>query len=76
MASKEFQPLTEMSEDELESHLEELREELFNLRFRNKMRQLDNPLKIRQARRQIARTSTLLTDFDAARVHEIQGNAE
>ena len=76
MASKEFQPLTEMSEDELESHLEELREEIFNLKFRNKMRQLDNPLKIRQVRRQIARTLTLLTDFDAAGVHEIQENAQ
>ena len=28
--------------------LQELREELFNLRFRNSMRQLDNPLKIRE----------------------------
>jgi len=76
VASKDFQPLTEMTQDELDSHLEELGEEMFNLRFRNKMRQLDNPLKIRHVRRQIARTLTLLSDFDAESANEIQENAK
>jgi large subunit ribosomal protein L29 len=56
-----MQSLTDMSAGELAVHVDELREELFNLRFKNKMRQLDNPLRIRSVRRQIARAETLLT---------------
>ena len=60
MASKHVQPLVDMGTDELSAHLEELQAELFNLKFRNRMRQLDNPLKIRHVRKQIARAMTLL----------------
>ena len=38
-----------MTADEIRRELTELREELFNLRFRNSMQQLDNPLKIRES---------------------------
>jgi large subunit ribosomal protein L29 len=46
--------------DEIRLRIAELREELFNLRFRNSMKQLDNPLKIREGRREIARLLTVL----------------
>ena len=46
--------------DEIRMRIAELREELFNLRFRNSMKQLDNPLKIREGRREIARLLTVL----------------
>ena len=39
--------IREMGADEIRTRVTELREELFNLRFRNTMKQLDNPLKIR-----------------------------
>ncbi len=52
--------MREMTLDEIRLRLSELREELFNLRFRNSMRQLDNPLKIREGRREIARLLTVL----------------
>ena len=45
----------------------ELREELFNLRFRNSMRQLDNPLKIREGRREMARLLTVLREKSEGR---------
>ncbi len=64
MAAKHMRPLLELGQDELTDHLEELREEMFNLKFRNKMRQLDNSLKIRHLRRQIARANTLLTRLE------------
>jgi large subunit ribosomal protein L29 len=51
-----------MSVDEIHTRLGELREELFNLRFRNSMKQLDNPLKIRESRREMARLLTVLHD--------------
>ncbi len=54
--------LREMSPDEIRTRLQELREELFTLRFRNAMKQLDNPLKIRAARREMARLLTVLRE--------------
>jgi large subunit ribosomal protein L29 len=60
VAKKHMQSLTDMSAEELAVHAGELREELFNLRFKNKMRTLDNPVRIRYVRRQIARAETLL----------------
>jgi large subunit ribosomal protein L29 len=51
-----------MSPDEIQTRLQELREELFNLRFRNAMKQLDNPLKIREGRREMARLLTVLRE--------------
>lgn len=54
--------MREMTPDDIRLRLSELREELFNLRFRNSMRQLDNPLKIREGRREIARLLTVLRE--------------
>jgi large subunit ribosomal protein L29 len=48
--------------DELEVKLKQMREELFNLRFRNSVQQLDNPLRLREARRDIARLETVLSE--------------
>ena len=54
--------MREMSVDEIHVRLAELREELFNLRFRNAMKQLDNPLKIREGKRELARLLTVLRE--------------
>ncbi len=54
--------MREMSADEIRARLQELREEQFNLRFRNAMKQLDNPLKIREGRREMARLLTVLRE--------------
>lgn len=67
MAAKSFRDLTNLSATELDVKLRELREELFNLRFRNSMRQLDNALKIRSTRRDIARVLMLLGRADATK---------
>jgi len=56
-----MQELVDLSAEELASTEQDLREELFQTRFKNQMRQLDNPLKIRHLRRQIARVRTLMT---------------
>ncbi|MBI1797761.1 MAG: 50S ribosomal protein L29 [Candidatus Eisenbacteria bacterium] len=54
--------MREQTPDEIRLLVGELREELFNLRFRNSMRQLDNPLKIRENRRELARLLTVLRE--------------
>ena len=56
------QSMKEMTLDEITQRVSELREELFNLRFRNSMRQLDNPLKIRESRREMARLLTMMRE--------------
>jgi len=56
------QSMKEMTLEEITHRVSELREELFNLRFRNSMRQLDNPLKIRESRREMARLLTVLRE--------------
>jgi len=60
--------MREMTPDEIRLRLNELREELFNLRFRNSMRQLDNPLKIRAGRREIAKLLTVLREKEGQAV--------
>ncbi len=62
MPQAKAKTMREMSADEVRTRLQELREELFTLRFRNAMKQLDNPLKIRAARREMARLLTVLRE--------------
>jgi large subunit ribosomal protein L29 len=50
----------EMSNDELRTKERELQEQLFRLRFQKSLGQLDNALKIRETRRDIARVKTVL----------------
>ncbi len=58
--------IRDMSVDEITLRVAELREDLFNLRFRNTMKQLDNPLKIRESRREMARLLTVLKEKERA----------
>lgn len=60
------QTIRAMSPDEITTRVAELREEMFNLRFRNDMKQLDNPLKIRESRREMARLLTVLKEKETA----------
>jgi large subunit ribosomal protein L29 len=59
--------MRDMSVDEIQQRVTDLREELFNLRFRNSMKQLDNPLKIREGRREMARLITVLREKETVR---------
>lgn len=54
--------INEMSSPELEKELSELKSELFKLRFSLATNGLDNPLKVREVRRNIARVKTILRD--------------
>ena len=65
MKMSEFKDLTLT---ELAAKGRDLRQEMFNLRFRNSMRQLDNPLKIREGRREIARLITVLCEKEGKTV--------
>ncbi len=66
MAHVKAATMRDQSVDEIKGRIGELREELFNLRFRNSMKQLDNPLKIRAGRRELARLMTVLREKESA----------
>ena len=51
-----------MTLDELRVKLQELLEDQFNLRFRLQTQPLDDPLRIRKVRREIARVKTLIRE--------------
>ena len=52
--------ITEMSSPELEKELGELKTELFKLRFSLATNGLDNPMKIKEVKKDIARINTVL----------------
>jgi len=58
--------IRELSDEELEDKYLDAKEELFNLRFQLATNQLDNPLKIRDARRNIARIQTIRKERELA----------
>ncbi|WP_027718587.1 50S ribosomal protein L29 [Desulfovirgula thermocuniculi] len=54
--------LRQLSDEELLKKLHDSKEELFKLRFQLATNQLDNPMKIREVRRNIARLKTILRE--------------
>ena len=62
MKAKEFR---EMSPEQLNTKLGELKEELFNLRFQLAINQLDNPHKITDVKRDIARVMMVIREKNA-----------
>jgi large subunit ribosomal protein L29 len=54
-----------MSSQDLEKKLKELKQELFNLRFQHAINQLDNPHKIADVKKDIARVMTVLNEKNA-----------
>ncbi|MBR0278317.1 MAG: 50S ribosomal protein L29 [Clostridia bacterium] len=54
--------LRDLSTDELMQKLKDLKEELFNLRFQQATNQLDNPMRIVEVKKTIARVNTLLRE--------------
>ena len=64
MKAKELHDLTV---DELNTKLKELKEELFNLRFRHAIGQLENPSAINACKKNIARVMTILREKEATK---------
>ena len=66
MKTREFtKELREMNVEQLNAKLKELKEELFTLRFQHAINQLDNPQKMVEVKRDIARVMTILSEKNA-----------
>lgn len=61
MKSSKIKEYENMSVEELQKELKELKQELFKLRFSNALNGLDNPKKITLTKKNIARVNTVIT---------------
>ena len=53
-----------MNKADLEKKLSELKAELFNLRFQHAIYQLDNPIRLNEVKKDIARVKTVLRELE------------
>ncbi len=65
MKNSMIKELREMSAEQLNAKLKELKEELFTLRFQHAINQLDNPQKMVEVKKNIARVMTILSEKNA-----------
>ena len=57
--------IRDMSADDLKAKIDELTRERFNLRFRSATESIENPMRFRDLRRDIARMQTILREKEA-----------
>ena len=63
-----WKELHNMTDEELNAKLGELKTQLFNLRFRHASGQLENPMTIASCKKDIARVNTVLRERELKRV--------
>ena len=61
MKSTKLKDYVNMSVEDLQKESKELKSQLFKLRFQHAMNGLDNPKKITQIKKEIARVNTIIT---------------
>ncbi len=62
----ELKKIREMSDAELTAELNKMKKDLFNLRFQHVTGQLENPIKMRDTKRNIARVKTIIREKELA----------
>ena len=70
MKKTELEKIRELNETELDKKLRDLKEELFNLRFQHAINQLDNPMRLKAVKKEIADVKTII------RENELKSGAE
>jgi len=58
----ELNKIREMTDVELSAELDKMKQELFNLRFQHVTGQLENPVRMREVKRNIARVKTIIRE--------------
>ena len=70
MKASEKVKIRELNDAELQTRLKDLKEELFNLRFQHAINQLDNPMRLKAVKKEIAVVKTII------RENELKSGAE
>ena len=68
--------MRELSVNELTEKLSDLKAELFNLRFQHAINQLENPLRMKDVKRDIARVKTLLRENELKSAQYARGRTK
>ena len=63
----ELKKMRELTEVELNTELGKMKKELFNLRFQHVTGQLENPVQMRELKRDIARVKTIIREKELAK---------
>jgi large subunit ribosomal protein L29 len=66
----ELKKMRNMTEVELNAELSKMKKELFNLRFQHATGQLENPVKMRELKKDIARVKTIIREKELANASE------
>jgi large subunit ribosomal protein L29 len=64
MKASELKALKEKTREELDQELIELKTELFKLRFQHATSQLENPIKLKDCKKNIARVKTIIREME------------
>ena len=64
----ELKKMRNMTEVELNTELSKMKKELFNLRFQHATGQLENPVQMRELKRNIARVKTIIREKELGKV--------
>ena len=64
----ELKKMRDMTQIELNTELSKMKKELFNLRFQHATGQLENPVKMRELKKDIARVKTIIREKELAKV--------
>jgi large subunit ribosomal protein L29 len=64
--------IRDMNPDEMRSKISDLKEELFNLRFQHEIGQLENPQRMKQTKRDIARIETIIKEITLNQKEDIE----
>ena len=62
----DLKKMRDMTDTELNGELDKMKKELFNLRFQHVTGQLENPVKMRELKKDIARVKTILRERELA----------
>ena len=62
MKASEMEKIREMNDVELAKKLDDLKKDLFNLRFQHAINQLDNPMRLKAVRKEIAVVKTIIRE--------------
>ena len=65
---KKTSEIKEMQIPELDNYLEDLTEELFNLRFQHATKQASSPIRLRTLKHEIARVKTIITEKELKKI--------
>ena len=66
----ELKKMRDMTGAELNTELSKMKKELFNLRFQHATGQLENPIQMRELKRDIARVKTIIREKELAKVQD------